>query len=115
MEHGAVSTTAGREESRICGFCGGGYTSVRVEVIGGVEVYACDSCLERAANTNFIWLCLQCRRVYLKPKKLVVEESGDMELRAWYLRCMNDQVVQGIDRCVACEAEDALLAEAVVA
>lgn len=115
MERGTTSRGLSREGSRICGLCGGGYTSVHVEVIGGAEVYVCESCLEKAARRNFIWLCLQCRRVYLRPKKLVIEQTGDMELRACYLRYMNDQVIQGIDRCVSCELEGAFLAETVVA
>ena len=115
MERRGARGTAGREDFRLCGLCGGGYTAVHVEVIGGKEVYTCESCLEKAARSNFIWFCLQCRRVYLRPKRLVIEQTGDMELRAYYLRYMNDQVIQGIDRCAACEPAGAFLPETVVA
>ena len=114
MERRTMERAIGRDGSRICGLCGGGHTSIHVEVIGGNDVYTCESCLERAARGNFIWLCLQCRRVYLKPKKLVTEQTGDMELRAYYLRYMNEQVIQGIDRCASCECEDSFLTAPVV-
>lgn len=104
-----VERATSLDGSRICGLCGGGYTSIHVEVIGGIEVYTCESCLEKAARSNFIWLCLQCRRVFLKPKKLVIEQAGDMELRAYDLRYMNEQVIQGVDRCASCECEDSFL------
>ena len=109
MERGAVKEAISLDGSRICGLCGEGYTSIHVEVIGGIEIYTCEGCLEKAARSNFIWLCLQCRRVYLKPKKLVIEQAGDMELRAFYVRCMNERVIQGIDRCASCESEDSYL------
>jgi ribosomal protein L37AE/L43A len=115
MERGAAKEAIDRDGSRICRLCGGEYAFIHVEVIGGIEIYTCESCLEKAARSNFIWLCLQCRRVYLKPKKLVIEQAGDMELRAYYLRYMNEQVIQGIDRCASCESEDAFLTDLVVA
>jgi hypothetical protein len=115
MERRTVERVIGRDGSRICGLCGGGYTSIHVEIIGGNDVYTCESCLQRAARNNFIWLCLQCRRVYLKPKKLAIEQAGDMELSAYYVRCMNERVIQGIDRCASCESEDSFLTGVTVA
>ena len=115
MERGAVKEAISLDGSRICGLCGEGYTSIHVEVIGGIEIYTCEGCLEKAARSNFVWLCLQCRRVYLKPKKMVIEQMGDMELRAYYLRYMNDHMIQGIDRCASCESEDAFCTAAATA
>lgn len=111
MNRATETGRTGRSGARICGLCGTGFASIHAEVIGGTEIFACEECLEKAARHNFIWLCLQCRKVYLKPKKLVIEQIGDMELRAWYLRCMNDRLVQGIDRCAVCESQEAVLSD----
>lgn len=107
MNHAAVREREAGSRGRICGLCGCGFTSVHVEVIGGREIFACRACLEKASTHNFIWLCLQCGKVYLKPKKLVIEQAGDMELRSFYVRSMNDQFIQGIDRCTECESQEA--------
>jgi len=90
-----------------CTICKHEYTSVHTEVMPGVKVYVCNNCME-AAKDNFIWICMSCGKVYLRPKKLVIEKMHDMELKRAYMLCEDMQLIQGIDICVACDPEGIL-------
>jgi hypothetical protein len=96
-----LDTNAGR---RKCTICKDEYTSVHKEVKPGVRIYVCSNCLE-AAKHNFIWLCLGCGQVYLRPKKLVLERLEDEDLKIAYSLCEDMQIIQGIEVCVACDPE----------
>ena len=87
-----------------CTICKKEYTSVHCEVQPGVIIYVCDSCLE-AAKHNFIWVCMSCGKVYLRPKKMVIERMKDPELKRAYLICEDMQLIQGIDMCISCDPE----------
>ncbi len=87
-----------------CTICKKEYTSIHTEVAPGVNVYVCDKCLETAKN-NFIFICMSCGKVYLRPKKLVMERLNNFELKQAYAQCEDMQIIQGIDICVSCDPE----------
>jgi hypothetical protein len=90
-----------------CNICNHEYTSIHTEVAPGVMIYVCDSCLE-AAKHNFIWVCIGCGKVHLRPKKLVIEKMQDPDLKRAYILCEDMQLIQGIDICVECDPEGIL-------
>lgn len=87
-----------------CTICKHEYTSINTEVTPGVKIYVCDNCLE-AAKHNFIWICMGCGKVYMRPKKQVIERMQDMELKRAYMVCEDMQLIQGIDMCIECDPE----------
>ncbi|MBI4849152.1 MAG: hypothetical protein HY808_11355 [Nitrospirae bacterium] len=87
-----------------CTICKKEYTSTHAEAMPGVVIYVCDKCLETAKN-NFIWICMNCGEVYLRPKRLVLERLKDAELQKAYLLCEDMQIIQGIDMCISCDPE----------
>jgi hypothetical protein len=90
-----------------CSVCKKEYTSIHTEVMPGVRIYVCDKCLESAKH-NFIWICMSCGKVYLRPKKLVLEKLNNFELKQAYTECENMQIIQGIDMCISCDPEGVL-------
>lgn len=87
-----------------CTICKHEYTSIHTEVTPGVNIYVCSDCLE-AAKHNFIWICMGCGQVYLRPKKLVLERLQDEDLKRAYSLCEDMQIIQGIEMCIACDPE----------
>jgi hypothetical protein len=87
-----------------CSICRQEYTSTHVEVTSGFIVYVCENCIE-AAKYNFIWICLNCGKVHIRPKALVIERIGDNELKKAYLLCQDVQIIQGIDMCIECDPQ----------
>jgi hypothetical protein len=87
-----------------CTICKTEYTSTHTEAAPGVYIYVCKACLE-AAQYNFIWICMSCGKVYLRPKKLVIDRLMDEEMKRAYMICEDMQIIQGIDICVACDPE----------
>lgn len=87
-----------------CTICKHEYTSINTEVMPGIKIYVCDTCLE-AAKYHFIFVCMSCGQVYLRPKKLVIERVKDAELKKAYMLCEDMQIIQGIDMCIACDPE----------
>ncbi len=87
-----------------CTICSHEYTSMYTEIMPGVKIYVCDECLE-AARYNFIWVCMSCRKVYLRSKKLVIQRLTNTELKRAYILCEDMQIIQGLDRCIACDSE----------
>lgn len=90
-----------------CNICKKEYTSVHVEVMPGITVYVCSRCLEKAKD-NFIWLCINCGKSYVRPKKLVISKVKDQELKKAYILCEGMLIIQGIDMCIACNPEKIL-------
>lgn len=91
-----------------CNICKHEYTSVHTEVMAGVKIYVCNDCLE-AAKHNFIWICMNCGKVYIRNKKLVLARLKNKELKRAYLMCADMQIIQGIDMCIECDPEGVLL------
>lgn len=87
-----------------CNICNDVYTQSFVEVAPGEIIYVCGTCIEKAKE-NFIWLCLSCGKVYIRPKELVINKIKDHDLKRAYMLCSDMQIIQGIDRCIACNPE----------
>lgn len=86
----------------VCGICKEEPTTINAEVTPGVRIYVCEKCLE-SAKKNFIWLCVHCGSVFIRPKSIVLNRLKDPELRRAYLQCEDMQIIQGIDRCIECD------------
>jgi len=86
----------------LCTVCKKEYTSINTEAAPGIKIYVCENCLKKAKH-NFIWICMSCGKVYLRPKKLVMEKLNSFELRQAYAQCEDMQIIQGIDICVECD------------
>ena len=91
----------------LCSICKEQYTSTYVEAMPGMNVYVCSSCLE-AAKYNFIWICLNCEKVYIRPKSLVLKRIGNFEMKKAYMICTDTQIIQGIDICIQCDPQGIL-------
>ncbi len=87
-----------------CNICKKEYTSKHVEVMPGTVVYVCSQCVEKAKD-NFIWLCMNCGKSYIRPKDLVINKIKNYELKRAYMLCEDMLIIQGIDMCIACSPE----------
>ncbi len=87
-----------------CTVCRHAYTSIHTETMPGIKIYVCDDCLE-AAKYNFIWICMSCSKVYHRSKKQVIANLKSNALRRAYMLCEDMQIIQGLDICIACDAE----------
>lgn len=90
-----------------CSICKEEYTSTFFEASPGVKIYACENCLE-AARYNFIWICLNCGKIYIKPKMFLMKNTGDSELKKIHAMLEDSAVIQGISMCLACNPDDIL-------
>ncbi len=90
---------------RLCSICKEDYAVLRDRTVDGKDICVCDRCLEVKARRNFVWICLGCRSVYLRPKTLVIDRTDDDELKGLLRQLLDTSVIQGIERCVACDPE----------
>ncbi len=89
----------------LCSICHEQMTTIHAEVGGGgAVVHVCEACLE-SAKENFIWICMGCGNVYIRPKSLILARLKDPDLLRAYNACADLQLIQGIDRCVECDPE----------
>jgi hypothetical protein len=88
----------------LCSVCKEKLTTINAEVAPGWQVHVCDTCLE-SAKQNFIWICMHCGNVYIRPKMLVLKRFTDPKLKYAFQQCADEQIIQGIDGCVECEPE----------
>jgi len=57
-----------------------------------------------SAKANFVWICLSCGNVYMRPKNLVMNRIYDYGIReASFL--YENQIIQGIDACINCNPD----------
>jgi len=89
----------------LCNVCKAELTTINAEVSPGCHVYVCEKCLE-SAKQNFIWICMHCGNVYIKPKMLVLTRHTDPKHKYAYHQCVDEQIIQGIDVCVECEPDE---------
>jgi hypothetical protein len=87
----------------LCHVCREEMTTINAEISPGTYVFVCEKCLE-TAKQNFIWICMSCGNVYIRPKALVLNRLEDPELKQAYFQCEDMQIIQGIDRCIECDA-----------
>ena len=90
---------------RLCHLCREEMTDVHAEVAPGLDVYVCEKCQE-SAKQNFIWICVNCGNVYIRPKSLTIKRLAAPVLKEAYRQCENLQIIQGIDRCIECAPEE---------
>lgn len=88
----------------LCSVCREAMTTVSAEVGPGKSIFVCKQCLE-TAKQNFIWICMHCGSVFIRPKILVLKRLTDPELKRAYYQCADMQIIQGIDLCVECDPE----------
>ncbi len=91
-------------KKELCDVCRHDWTTIHAEVSPGHQIFVCEKCLE-TAKSNFIWICMQCRSVYIRPKSLVLARLKDPALKQAYAQCADMQIIQGIDQCIECDAE----------
>lgn len=86
-----------------CHVCREEMTTIHTEV-AGLDVFVCEKCLE-SAKQNFIWICVSCGSVYIRPKALVLKRLRDPRLKEAYRQCEDLQIIQGIEHCIECAPE----------
>jgi len=90
-----------------CIVCRHEFTSMHVEASPGLIIYVCESCIE-SAKYNFIWICLNCGKVYMRQKALMINRIKDPALKQAYALCEDRQIIQGIDICIECDPQGIL-------
>jgi hypothetical protein len=88
-----------------CHVCREEMTTTHAEVSAELDVFVCKKCLE-SAKQNFIWICVNCGNVYIRPKALVLKRLTDPRLMQAYRQCEDLQIIQGIDHCIECAPEE---------
>ncbi len=94
----------GLHEKGICLVCREALTTIKADVEGGRQIFVCEKCLE-TTRQNFIWICLGCGNVFIRPKSIVLARLTDPRLKKAYYLCEELQIIQGIDRCIECDPE----------
>jgi predicted amidophosphoribosyltransferase len=89
----------------LCHVCREELTAINAEVAPGLNIFVCEKCLE-SAKQNFIWICVHCGNVYIRPKSLVLKRLIDPGLKRAYRQCDNLQIIQGIDQCIECAPDE---------
>lgn len=89
----------------LCHVCRKELTTIHAEAAPGLDIFVCEMCLE-SAKQNFIWICVQCGNVYIRPKSLVLNRLSEPRLKHAYQQCEDLQIIQGIDRCIECDPEE---------
>ncbi len=91
----------------LCHICKEELTTIHAEALPGLVIFVCEKCLE-SAKQNFIWICMHCGNVFIRPKSLVLNRISDPVLQEAYRSCENQQIIQGIERCVECGPREIL-------
>jgi hypothetical protein len=90
-----------------CIVCRHEYTSTHVEALPGLTIHVCEDCIESAKH-NFIWICLNCGRVYLRSKALMVKRAKNPALEQVFTLFEHRPLIQGIDICIECDPQGIL-------
>lgn len=88
----------------LCIVCKEAMTTIHTEVETG-RIFVCEKCLE-TTKQNFIWICMGCGNVFIRPKSIVLKRLNDARLKEAYRVCEDLQIIQGIDRCIECAPEE---------
>jgi hypothetical protein len=89
----------------LCHVCKESISTIHAEIVPRQHIYVCEKCLE-LAKQNFIWICMHCGSVFIRPKSLVLARLRDPEMKHALFQCKDEQIIQGIDMCVECDPED---------
>jgi hypothetical protein len=87
-----------------CSICKKEYSSTHIEAKPGVIIYVCQVCLEKSKE-NFIWVCTNCGKSYLRPKQLIFSRLSHYGLENAQLLSEGIPLIQGIDICIECDPE----------
>ncbi len=90
-----------------CLICKKEYTSMHIEYQPGRTIYVCQKCMKKTRD-NFIWLCMNCGKSYLRPKETVLSRLEASGLGNASLLRDGMQVVLGIDMCIECNPQGIL-------
>jgi hypothetical protein len=90
-----------------CIVCRHEYTSTHVEALPGLSIHVCETCIE-SAKYNFIWICLNCGRVYIRSKALMLKRAKNPALEQAFDSCGHRPIIQGIDICIECDPQGIL-------
>ncbi len=93
-----------QEQKGLCLVCKDTMTSINTQIESGMTIFVCEKCLE-TTKSNFIWICMGCGKVYVRPKSIVLKRMTDAHMEHAYRVCEDLQVIQGIDRCIECDPE----------
>jgi hypothetical protein len=93
-----------QEEKGLCFICKEAMTAVSADLETGMTIFVCEKCLE-TTRESFIWICMGCGKVYVRPKSIVLKRLTDARMNATYRVCEELQIIQGIDRCIECDPE----------
>jgi hypothetical protein len=93
-----------QEEKGLCFICKEAMTAINARLEAGMAVFVCEKCLE-TTKESFIWICMGCGKVYVRPKSIVLKRLTDARMSAAYRVCEELQIIQGIDRCIECDPE----------
>ncbi len=91
-------------ETGLCIVCKEASSTIHTELDSGVKIFVCEKCLE-STKQNFIWICMKCGAVYVRPKSIVLKRLTDAGLKEAYRVCEDLQIIQGIDYCIGCDPE----------
>ena len=81
-----------------CSICKHEYTSKSIVTEKGEKIFVCDNCQE-ATKYNFIWICANCGKVYIRPKTGILRRLKNPEDVKKYGNMM---VIQKIEICTEC-------------
>ncbi|MEW6109347.1 MAG: hypothetical protein AB1632_09320 [Nitrospirota bacterium] len=90
-----------------CNICKLEYTTSHIEAKPGIILYVCKDCLE-IAGQNFIWICLNCGKVYIRPKELIKRRINGSGYRDSTIFSEDKKIIQGVEMCKACNPEGIL-------
>lgn len=90
-------------EKGICSVCKEAVTETHTDLDSG-RIFVCEKCI-KTTKQNFIWICMQCGNVYVRPKSIVLKRLSDPEMKQAYQVCEDLQIIQGIDCCIECDPE----------
>lgn len=90
-----------------CAVCNENMTNISCEISDKLTIHVCKSCIDKAEE-NFIWVCVNCGKSYLRPKGLVIKRVKNVELKQAYMVCKDMKIIQGIDMCISCDPQGIL-------
>jgi len=87
-----------------CSICRNDYTPYQVKIAPRTNIHVCPDCLE-AAKHNFIWVCIECGKVYIVAKSAVLNRITDYQFKKAYTDCADLMIIKGIYMCAECDPE----------
>lgn len=102
---------------KICSICKKNQTDIKCDLVKSDDgayynetIHVCKDCLEDS-KTNFIFLCVTCRKIYKRDKADTINRLIDSEIENIedLVRGLNkikdDQIIMGVSSCIVCDRE----------